>query len=1201
MLIKDLFQRDIARSINGVVKADQLDDSSIWQELDEYVVTKELDGHFRRFFEAYLASVRRGADPELAGQIGIWVSGFFGSGKSHFIKILSYLIQNREVEQGGQKRRAVEFFREKISDPMLFADIQKAVSNDTDVVLFNIDSKANPNDGRAAILNVFLRVFNEMLGFSGDHPHIAHMERFLLEKKRLDQFKAAYQAATGALWDDERDAFEFNLDEVEMAFAEATWQSPEASREWLRNAEKNFPLTPENFARWVRDYLDTRGTQHRIVFFVDEVGQFIGNDTHLMLSLQTIVENLGTFCGGRAWVVVTSQENIEAILGEVRATQANDFSKIQGRFRTRLSLSSANTDEVIQTRLLSKTDAATAELTRVFASKGDILRSQLSFTNLGMTFPHLGDAVVFSKNYPFVPYQFPLVQKIFEQIRKHGATGLHLSRGERSMLDAFQLAGKNLALQSIGALAPLYRFYPAIESFLDTAVKRTIDQTEGRGLNDFDREILRVLFLVRYIEEFRANIDNLVTLCIDEIDADRLGLKRKIEDSLGRLEQETLISRNGENYFFLTNEERDISQEIKDVELNGGEQARKLGELLFEGSLRGTNKHRFPDNKKDFGFNRYCDRHPVGQILSANELEVSVVTPLADEYELYGEARCILESSTEGGKLLIKLKDNRMLGEELRLFLKTEKYIKRKNDDTLPATTKRILRDRADENRVREERLTKLLDELLLEAEFFVNGQSRSASGSSATVILSEQLTYLIRNTFTKLAYLKALKNSPDDCRLETRSVLTADSVGQQELGLASDNANQAALDDVRAFIQLNAQINQPVVLRALVERYGKRPYGWPEYEVILLVARLLALGEISLIADGATVPVEKAFEPLTKPQRWSAVTLVRRQRVDAAAIEKARRLGMDVFSEMGPEAEEPLAEFLRGKLTAWDSDLRRFQTIASGGKYPGGAALTSGLALTRKLLAVRESFHFLEAFLTAKNDLMDLGDDYHDLKHFFEQQKPVWEGLQVALVRFAPNRFELEKDTAAAAALSELEAITKLAAPYNRLKDVEPLIAQVEDVNAQLVEQRRARVLEKVDALIGQVEREATRTGASDAVSNQCLRPLQLLRERAKTESGVGNLQLFLSEATERADAAVELLEKAQSAPTPSPVATPTNLVKEPPSPPPAVRPSKIIAPMELMKKPYLETESDVQEFIDALTKELFAALAEKTRIRIR
>ena len=93
-----------------------------------------------------------------------------------------------------------------------------------------------------------------------------------------------------------------------------------------------------------------------------------------------------------------------------------------------------------------------------------------------MTFRPYRDGEDFVKNYPFAPYQFQLVQKIFEAIRKAGATGLHLSRGERSILDAFQYAGKAVANQEVGVLVPLYEFYPSIESFLDTAVKRTIDQ-----------------------------------------------------------------------------------------------------------------------------------------------------------------------------------------------------------------------------------------------------------------------------------------------------------------------------------------------------------------------------------------------------------------------------------------------------------------------------------------------------------------------------------------------------------------------------------------------------------------------------------------------------------------------------------------------------------------------------------------------------
>ena len=185
MKIGELFTKPINRPINGVIKADQKDAESVWQELDEYVVTKQLTEYFRRFFDAYLASADNPNDPVLAARMGVWVSGFFGSGKSHFIKILSYLLENLEATNPatGEKKRAAAFFDEhKIKDSMLLADIQRAVRGSADVVLFNIDAKADSKDERDVILQVFLRVFNEKLGFSADAPHIAHMERYLVEK-----------------------------------------------------------------------------------------------------------------------------------------------------------------------------------------------------------------------------------------------------------------------------------------------------------------------------------------------------------------------------------------------------------------------------------------------------------------------------------------------------------------------------------------------------------------------------------------------------------------------------------------------------------------------------------------------------------------------------------------------------------------------------------------------------------------------------------------------------------------------------------------------------------------------------------------------------------------------------------------------------------------------------------------------------------
>jgi len=133
----------------------------------------------------------------------------------------------------------------------------------------------------------------------------------------------------------------------------------------------------------VKEFLESQSATQRMVFMVDEVGQFIGSDTRLMLTLQTLTENLGTICGGRAWIVVTSQADMDAVLGEMTASKANDFSKIAGRFKTRLSLSSSNSDEVIRKRLLVKTDPARAELEGVFEAKGSILRNQLTFDRSG--------------------------------------------------------------------------------------------------------------------------------------------------------------------------------------------------------------------------------------------------------------------------------------------------------------------------------------------------------------------------------------------------------------------------------------------------------------------------------------------------------------------------------------------------------------------------------------------------------------------------------------------------------------------------------------------------------------------------------------------------------------------------------------------------------------------------------------------------
>ncbi|MDO9351683.1 MAG: BREX system P-loop protein BrxC, partial [Deltaproteobacteria bacterium] len=478
------------------------------------------------------------------------------------------------------------------------------------------------------------------------------------------------------------------------------------------------------------------------------------------------------------------------------------------------------------------------ELQGLFSEKGDIIKNQLTFIGCGMTLKPYKDSDDFVKNYPFAPYQFQLVQKIFESIRKAGITGLHLSRGERSILDAFQSAGKLVGLKDVGILVPLYHFYPSIESFLDTAVKRTIDQAKDNASLEqpFDVYLLQILFLLRYVEEIKGNVDNLITLCMEEIDADRLALRRKIEESLQRLEKETLISRNGDIYFFLTNEERDINREIKTVDLGSGEESKFLGELIFNDVLKDQRKYRYPVNKMDFSFNRLCDLQPIGNRLDG-ALQVATVTPLNDEYDLYEKGKCVLESTAESGHVLIKLGNEETLGRDLWTYLQTEKYVKHKNDGTLPESTKRILRGISEDNQERRTRLVTLLAEMVAGADYYAAGQSLKLKATAPMAALNEAIEYLVQNTFTKMGYLKYINAEP---LKEIQAILRSNDIGQQTLALEMEEGNKQAIDELRSYIELSYHANKQIVLHDMIEkRFALRPYGWPDEEVLILIARL--------------------------------------------------------------------------------------------------------------------------------------------------------------------------------------------------------------------------------------------------------------------------------------------------------------------------------------------------------------------------
>jgi len=1180
MRIREIFDRDISRPINGVVKADQMDDALVWQELEEFVVTKELSGHLSDFYNAYLRTIDGQNNPAVTGKIGVWVSGFFGSGKSHMIKVLSHLLENRAVSRNGETRRALEFLGDTDIDRMLLGDMERAAAVPTDAILFNIDNKADSKSGRDAILSVFLKVLNERLGYSGDHAHIANMEYQLDQEGKLQTFHNAYALASGSTWEADRDAYQFHTGEIAGALAAATGQTEQSQEAWLDTAEEGFELSVEHLCRRVKAHLDSQASNHRVLFLVDEVGQFIGNDTHLMLNLQTIAEGLGSECGGRAWIIVTSQEDIDKVLGEESQASSYDFSKIQGRFPTRLSLSSTNADEVIQKRLLTKTDTAAAQLSEVYEGKRDILANQMTFRSAPADFTGYASDREFVESYPFAPYQFRLVQRVFEEIRKVGATGRHLAQGERSMLDAFQSALETIGDGEVGQLIPLYRLYPSIEGFLDSNIKRTIQQAEDR-FEAFDVDVLRLLFLIRYVEEMPENVDNLVALCGDTIDVDNIALRGRIEAALKRLEGDTLIGRSGDRYHFLTDEEQDIGRRIKDTRLDPSVDSRFVGSLIYDDILKEKPKHRTATTQRDIGIHRLCDGH-IHKAAADDGLHVRVVTPFSPDYVEYNDGKCQLDSA---GQIIVRIDTGEAFSRfqaEVTACLKTEKYVKGRDLVGADDSVKRVIDSHLRDNSARRKQLTAMAEELLLTARFFVHGQGFSPTASTANKAIQEALDYLVANSFSKMGYLEKLHENPER---EVQALLRSDDVQTNLIQGATSTANQRALDELRQYLSVADAANQKVTVYALVEeKYGQRPYAWPEWETLLLLAHLAVLREIEFV-KGGVLAHSQIYSEIKQTNSRRAVTVQRRQAPPEPHLREARRIGRDFFGAMGIEEEDPLAHLLRVGLQDWRDTLNTYRPLAETGDYPGIAEINAVLNLTKPLASDTESGRLISAVANASDDLVDAHDDIRELREFYQGggQKAVWERLLNARQEFSGNRSQLVDDADAASAIAEIDRILAAPAPYGMLANADTLIQTVKAVNDALIETTRKDAKEFIDQRVAYVADQAGDLTEHPDYPTIIAR-VSGLGGQVLQETSLGSIYLLREQVADKTSEAIQALDKIRE----------QGSKKPPPS-----RRTRVVRVGDLAP-PLIDSDADADAFIEKLRGRIKDAIANNERVQI-
>ena len=877
MKIHELFLKPVDRPIDGVIKAD--DARNLQTELEEYVVTRDVALGLDAFSERYLKELTANA---------VWISGFFGSGKSHLLKILSLILDGKPLDNG---TRPADLILPKVEDEIVKANLLKATAIPSRSILFNIDQKFDGigGDHTSPILEVFVKVLNELQGYYGKQGYIAKFEHDLDMRGDFVPFKETYLKLNGATWEKDREAIATARKAAFTKAYAAHFGVPEAeASNLMRQVREDYRVSIESFAQTVKDYIARQPAGFRLNFFVDEVGQFIGQNSKLMLNLQTVAETLGTVCNGRAWIFVTSQADLEGVLGTFKGMEAQDISKIQGRFKTRLTLASADVREVIQKRLLAKTEAEPEVLTNIYDREKDNLQTLYRFGDNSINLTGWRGSDEFCNFYPFHTYQFDLFQLAIQQLSKHGVfTGKYLSVGERSMLAVFQEVAKAVRNQAVGHLATFDLMYDGISASIRGDMQTTIKMAEARLGEGLPIRILKSLFLLKWVREFKATPRNVAILLINKPDIDIRAHEKAVLDALALLESQSYLQRNGDLYEFLTDTEKDIEVEIKNTEIDDSMVAELLNKVLFADVLRDP-KIRYEGNGQDYTYARKLDDALIGR---EADIALNIITT---EHPNHTNAATLAAQNTGKAELLAVLPADNSLIDQARLWLKTQKYVQQ-NPNAGDPSRKAILDQRNQQNSLRATAMRELAGQFLGKAPLYLNGSRLDTVGEGdARNRFAKACQELISFSFPNL---KMLKGGYDETTLANALL------AQDDLLTSGTQTVSEAEQEILTYVMRNQNNGERTSIEEILRNFGKRPYGWYPMAVLTLVSRLFRMGKVEL-RNTELLDARSALDLLKNTRQHGSVRVRLQEQFDATKVNALKKFHHDFFDRANTGTE---------------------------------------------------------------------------------------------------------------------------------------------------------------------------------------------------------------------------------------------------------------------------------------------------------
>ncbi|NPV28413.1 MAG: BREX system P-loop protein BrxC [Firmicutes bacterium] len=883
MLIKDIFQTRVEEKIDPVIKVSEVqNEDKLAYEIGSYVVTPAIERYIDDFLEHYTDTFYTATT-----EIGVWISGYFGSGKSYLAKILALLVENRTLVGHSAAQR----FEARIPpgaprrDSILrsLARLERCSSR---VLAFNIntlaDSKATP------LPRLLLSQYYLSKGYSSNLVYARVIEAELDKRGQLSELHTAVERRVGKPWPEVQQNLNFYARHLYAAACEVApdvFTCPEDVLQALKNAEKGELYNVQFFVRTILEDLaiteKATGKPCRLVLVLDESGQWIEDDAGRLAQLQAFVEEAAEKGQGRIWVLVTTHEDMASVYANARALQA-DMKKMEGRFRFKFVLTTENIELVLEDRLLRKNLPGREALVEVYNSAPGIIRDLGQLRMEGRLMPEC-TLEKFVDTYPFFPYQTHLIPEVVKSLRTQGGRGEQLSGSTRTLIAITQdilRTGRGRYLEApVGRVVSFDEVYANLEAAeINPEVRREIQliTTDVPGATLLTRRVAEVLYLLSGITYLPRTIDNLARLLAESVDDDIAAIAARIRPELERLQKAKMVARIGEEYEFLTGVRRTFEDEVAATAAELRQPDREAGLRDFA-TTDVLGFATVPYKGAEFPVRITFDGTPVTR---EGFVEVRVVSPLA---ALGGIKVIDLEDQSlrpEEQQTIFILCD-RIPGfdQDLNRYIAMREVIKNwKGDPHKSDEAHRLASDREsnDLEKLRR-RVQDGIREGLRHARVVFRGSSRALNpkpGQTPGEAIREELALYWPTLYPQYDRVPVRVNQEQKAILEVLSGTKTPGQDIRNLKLY-DQSGQLDLhcplvDAIRLYLAKRQSTKQRTLGKDLISEFVQPPYGWDGNAVRIGVAALVRAGAVRILSNKKpyTNPADPELQDLLRVSR---------------------------------------------------------------------------------------------------------------------------------------------------------------------------------------------------------------------------------------------------------------------------------------------------------------------------------------------